>query len=60
MKSESPVKYMNNNSRFSLESSTGWAFDQDSAYMGSPFESIEGIPGFDEDGLPSQIKSDYV
>ena len=33
----------------------GWKFDRDSPYGGSPFSGIDGIPGFDEDGLPSDI-----
>ena len=36
-------------------SSGGWKFDRDSPYTGSPFFGIDGIPGFDEDGLPSEI-----
>ena len=34
-------------------SSDAWKFDRDSPYSGSPFTGIDGIPGFDEDGLPS-------
>lgn len=32
----------------------GWEFDRASPYSGSPFASIDAIPGFDEDGLPSE------
>ena len=37
----------------SIYSARGWQFDRNSPYSGSPFASIDAIPGFDEDGLPS-------
>ena len=40
----------------SVYSARGWQFDRDSPYSGSPFASIEAIPGFDEDGLPSDAR----
>ena len=40
---------------YSGQSNGGWQFDRDSPYTGSPFSGIDGIPGFDDDGLPSNI-----
>ena len=47
-------KYRDNNFDLrSMHSSRGgWEFDRASPYSGSPFASIDAIPGFDEDGLP--------
>ena len=41
----------------SIYSARGWQFDRNSPYSGSPFASIDAIPGFDEDGLPSDPRS---
>ena len=40
---------------YSGHSDGGWQFNRDSPYTGSPFSAIDGIPGFDDDGLPSNI-----
>ena len=40
----------------SIYSARGWEFERDSPYHGSPFASIDAIPGFDEDGLPSEVR----
>ena len=40
---------------YSGHSDGGWQFDRNSPYTGSPFSEIDGIPGFDADGLPSNI-----
>ena len=38
----------------SIYSARGWQFERNSPYAGSPFSGIDGIPGFDEDGLPAE------
>ena len=43
--------------RESVYSARGWQFDRQSPYSGSPFASIDAIPGFDEDGLPSDNRA---
>ena len=46
------------NESMSVYSARGWQFDRESPYSGSPFASIDAIPGFDEDGLPSDARPD--
>ncbi|XP_046852405.1 uncharacterized protein LOC124445699 [Xenia sp. Carnegie-2017] len=54
------LKARNSNaSKFPVATDGGgsWQFDRDAPYTGSAFAGAERIPGFDDDGLPTEISS---
>ena len=54
------IKARNSNaSKFPVAPGGGgnWQFDRDAPYTGSAFAGAERIPGFDDDGLPTEISS---